>query len=161
MKDTENFKKLFKKYFTSKVLEDTLEKYMNKYNENLNRIIDRSPKLKKEMLVARGSKTELSYNDNWTNRFTSTSISSAVAKRFTNDSGNIDIYILKPGTPCIPLFLTRYSTEYEILLGSGCCSYQVEKKQVMKEVQEIAKKQFYSYSNVKIRYYEVSKKKKI
>ena len=76
------FQKLFKKYFTSKVLEDTLEKYMNKYNENLNRIIDRSPKLKKEMLVARGSKTELSYNDNWTNRFTSTSISSAVAKRF-------------------------------------------------------------------------------
>lgn len=132
---------------------------MNAFNENLNRIIDNSPKLKKEMLVARGSKTELSYDDKWTKRFTSTSISSKIAKGFSY--GIIDIYILKPGTPCIPLFLSKYANELEILLGSGCCRYKIEKKETMKEVQGLAKKQFSSwyYGNLKMKYYEVSKKK--
>jgi hypothetical protein len=150
------FRRLFEKFFTKKLLEKTLEKYMNAFNENLNRIIDNSPKLKKEMLVARGSKTELSYDDKWTKRFTSTSISSKIAKGFSY--GIIDIYILKPGTPCIPLFLSKYANELEILLGSGCCRYKIEKKETMKEVQGLAKKQFYHYGNLNMKYYEVSKK---
>jgi antitoxin component YwqK of YwqJK toxin-antitoxin module len=153
------FQKLFKKYFTKEFLEDALEIYMNKFNENLNRIISKSPKLKKEMLVARGSKQELNYDDKWTNRFTSTSLKSAVAKKFSGGGGHIDIYILKPGTPCIPLFLTRYEGEIEILLGSGCCRYKIEKKEEMKQVQELAKKQFsYPDSSLNMRFYEVSKK---
>ena len=150
------FCKLFEKFFTKKLLEKTLEKYMNAFNENLNRIIDKSPKLKKELIVARGSKTELSYDDKWTKRFTSTSISSKIAKGFSY--GIIDIYILKPGTPCIPLFLSKYAHELEILLGSGCCRYKIEKKETMKEVQGLAKKQFYHYGNLNMKYYEVSKK---
>ncbi len=153
------FQKLFYKYFTKEFLEKTLEQYMNVFNTNLNRIIDKSPKLKKEMLVARGSKTELSYNDDWTTRFTSTSIKSVVAQRFSN--GNyIDIYILKPGTPCIPLFASKYYNESEIILGSGCCKYELIEKKIMKEVQELAQEQFLYYNKkyIKIRYYEVSKK---
>jgi hypothetical protein len=83
----EIFKKLDKEF-----LEKTLEKYMNAYNSDLNRIIENSPKLKKEIIVARGSRYELNYDDKykWTNRFTSTSISFNKAKKFGD---NVDIYI--------------------------------------------------------------------
>jgi len=158
------FQKLFNKFFTIEFLERTIEKYMNAFNSNLNRIIDKSPKLKKEILVARGSKHELEYNsDYWSKQFTSTSISTNSTVAFTNrDNPYIDIYILKPNTPCIPIFLTRFRGEGEILLGSGCCRYQIIQKQQMKEVRELANKQFENLyfklvREPKIRYYEVSK----
>ena len=79
------------------------------------------------MLVARGSKTNLQYDGKWIN-ITSTSISSAIAQTFTNASDpNIDIYILEAGTPCIPLFMSKYNNEFEILLGSSCCNYKRSK----------------------------------
>ena len=154
-------KKIFDKFFTKEFLEETLEQYMEKFNENLNRIINKSPKLKKEILVARGSKTNLQYDGKWINRFTSTSISSAIAQTFTNASDpNIDIYILEAGTPCIPLFMSKYNNEFEILLGSSCCNYKKIKKQSMKNVQELAEKQFKNITGKNVRYYEVSKKQK-
>ena len=79
-----NFCKFFKT-FDKTMLEEKMGYLMSKYNENINRIIENSPKLEKEMLVARGCVDKLSYNDIWTNRFTSTSISFRSAMRFAVD----------------------------------------------------------------------------
>ena len=159
------FQKLFNKYGKYLLEDNKLEKFMNVFKENLNRIIDESPKLETEMLVARGSSTKLRYDDDkWTKRFTSTTISTKVAKKYTRGSYNLDIYVLKPTTPCIPLFLSKYDWELEILLGSGCCKYKKIQKQNMENVQQLAQKQFSSFNNHDLlfymRYYEVSKKKK-
>jgi len=157
------FKKLFNRYGKYMLEDNKLEKFMNVYKKNLNRIIDESPKLQTEMLVARGSSTKLRYDDKWTKRFISTTISSTVAKRYTSNSNNLDIYILKPNTPCIPLFSSKYDFELEILLGSGCCKYKIIRKKKMKNVQQLAQKQFsslYTHDMIYMRYYEVSKKKK-
>ena len=179
---------LFFKTINEHVFKKKLLFLMKKYNENLNRIIDSSPKLKKELLVARGSTNKLSYDDMWTNRFTSTSISFRSAMRFATDldltmNGYIDIFMLQPGTPCIPIFNSKYKQEIEILLGSGCCRYNIiENKKLMKSIKKnaidqlkhINKKLIYSdyqqniseadlvrkaKKDVTIRYYEVKPKR--
>ena len=179
---------LFFKTINEHVFKKNLLFLMKKYNENLNRIIDSSPKLNKELLVARGSTKTLSYDDMWTNRFTSTSISFRSAMRFATDldltmNGYIDIFMLQPGTPCIPIFNSKYKQELEILLGSGCCRYNIiENKKLMKSIKKkaidqlkhINKKLIYSdyqqniseadlvrkaKKDVTIRYYEVKPKR--
>ena len=130
----------FFKTLDKKILKKKIGYLMRKFNENINRIINNSPDLTNKMLVARGSTDKLSYDDIWTNGFTSTSISFRSAMRFAVDldlslNGFVDIYVLQPGTPCIPIFHSKYKQELEILLGSGCCKYEILKKNTMKNVQ--------------------------
>ena len=95
-------------------------------------------------------------------------------------NGYVDIYILRPGTSCIPIFDTKYKQELEILLGSGCCKYEILSKKynerevqnkIMNQLQHINKEFIYSDQKhisveqllskakrraITIRYYEVS-----
>lgn len=162
---TLNFKK-FLKIIDKDTLQKNLPFLMEKYVEKINRIIENSPKLKRNLIVVRGtSQKMLSYKPEWTKRFISTSVSMNIGIEFYDNEGSLDVYILDKNVPCVPIIWSRYPNENEILLSSDCCRFtQINEKMDQKLQNAIHKQLKLKQQEVKkftqniIRVYKVSQK---
>jgi len=159
--------KFFMKRLSRDEVKRNLEFLLKKYMERVKDIIEKSPKLKSPIMVARGSENPLEYSGKWLNAFISTSLSIREAKDFyKQDKGSLDIYILEAGTPCIPMFWTRYVGEKEILLSPKCCSFKTsttkltvqEKHEIIKQLSNVQTKTALKLIENVIRIYSVSPK---